>query len=1138
MKYIYKIKTIGLLLLCSFSAFGQEEPKPEEYLPNIIPPSPEAYALGNYGNVPVGLFTGSPGVQIPLLAFNSKNISVPFSLSYSSIGIKVDDVNSRVGLGWNLIGGGVINRVIRDQPDEDSQLVLQEASNNNYLEPTLMQYLKTIGENAEMDSERDLFSYNFNGNSGQFVYDRDGTIISLPQSDFKIEVYLDPLSTDIYNFKITDLQGTIYYFEVKEQTMLRTSGEGHPEPSLSYSAWYLSKIRTIEGREVYINYTNHGEYYISSQSQQMSLSYPSYQYSVGKPYVKAPTISPINSHHMRVIGKKIGSIESNNPNDGKLVFTYQDMIPSSASEPDVVLSEIRKLNKEQVVIDRVNLNYLATTNKRIFLQDVVMFNPEQKYSFEYIQPNSFPSRLDKGRDAWGYYNGVTTNPNLIPEIDGYGLQNINYTHSNFDFNSNYSKIGLLSKVKYPTRGYSVIEYEPNDYHFKGYMRTGNPTCFTKTVTIDSYEDDMSKTESTQIFAHFTHKVTLSGSSSFYNCDSSMDTGANKHKTITSVFCVEDNEAVGLFRYDQFGNYIDIGVSSNLNNGACYFMAEEGKNYIVKLTNSFNCIRGYTSITYYKDDYPRTYQEINIPIAGNRVKSIIDYNNNDMLSNKKRYYYSQLNQLNVSSGVKGFDPHYTNFRKWREIALSEGSGAGTAYREFSDLIVSSSSLSNMYVNGSSVFYPYVTISYGGDNFENGAEEKQFVVNKDYFGKTLYNSDDISGAPFTNFGWNNGFEIETKTFSKKGSSFYLLKKNTNEYFLDETKTKELINFSARKKYDEILEGPAAYTCSSTDVNTRYEIKGCTTNHNHFRLTIGGKCYASGANNVATYLNHACYGLNPGDVITFYNRMDNIDIVEYKNISYRYYLKYAKTTDYFYDTNNALTGTSESIVQSNYDSPNHLQLTTQKVADSNDEEIETKYFYAHEKGNQALIDKNMIGIPLITQSFINNKKLSEKETVYKDWGNGLLAPEVIKASKGDATAEIRVKYNILDNSNGNPLEVQLESGIPITYIWGYNKTQPIAKIENATYAQVQPYEANLQTLSNGTDEGNLIAALDALRTALPNAMITTYTYKPLVGISTVTDSKGNKITYHYDSFNHLEFVKDQDGNNLSKNDYHYKN
>ncbi|KIX19622.1 hypothetical protein SY27_17980, partial [Flavobacterium sp. 316] len=944
-RYTMRITKLLTIVLISALGFGQNDPNPQDYLPNIIPPSPEAYALGNYGNIPVGLFTGSPNVQIPLLEFKTKSITIPFSLSYSSNGIKIDDVNSKVGLGWNLIGGGVINRVIRDQPDEDSQLIIQKASNNNYQEPTLMQYLKTVGENEYMDSERDLFSYNFNGNSGQFVFDKDGSIVHLPQSDLKIEVYSGALASELYNFKITDLQGIIYYFEEKERTRTRTNTPGyHNPPESNYTAWYLNKIKTTDGLEIYINYTSQTDDYISSQSQQLSKSYPSYQYSVGKSYSKGITISPLNSHSITIIGKKIESIQSNNPNDGKLIFTYNNEL-YNVSDPNTVLKEIRRENKSAEIINKVNLNYLGTNTERLFLQEVISNDPNQKYSFEYIQPHLFPSRLSFARDYWGYYNGVTSNTNLIPKIDGYGLQNVNYSHANLELNSTFSKIGLLNKIIYPTKGSTSIHYEQNNYF--GEKRTYPSNLFNYYQTIDSYEGQRNKKVDTQIYSHFIQKVKLIGGSEFYNCQPDLNLGSNKHKTITSVHCVEDNEAVRLFKYDQFGMEIPNGLSADLNNGDAYFIAEKEKNYIITLTNSGTCTRGYTSIQYYKDNYTTSYQ--NIPTGGNRVSVTIDDDNNKPII--KRYYYSKLNELYKSSGVNGLKQHYTDIRTWREPIIGfDGSGSLVGYHEFSDLVVTSSSLRNMYVNGNNIYYPYVTISYGGNNFENGAEEKQFMVNKDYFGKTIYNSDDISGAPFTNFGWNNGFEIESKSYTKKGSNFYLLKKQSNNYFLDETKTVELINFATRKKYDEILEGPAVYTCNSTDVTTRYPIKTCTTNHQHIHYVGTWNCVVPGANNVTSYINHSCYGRNVGDLITYYNRLDNIDIVEYKNISYRYYLKNKTSTDYFYDISNNLVGQVENTIINSHNSPNHLQQTTQTIITSSPEEtLETKYSYAHEQSNQ---------------------------------------------------------------------------------------------------------------------------------------------------------------------------------------------
>ena len=69
------------------------------------------------------------------------------------------------------------------------------------------------------------------------------------------------------------------------------------------------------------------------------------------------------------------------------------------------------------------------------------------------------------------------------------------------------------------------------------------------------------------------------------------------------------------------------------------------------------------------------------------------------------------------------------------------------------------------------------------------------------------------------------------------------------------------------------------------------------------------------------------------------------------------------------------------------------------------------------------------------------------------------------------------------------------------------------------------------------NLRTALNALRTAFPDAMVTTYTYDPLVGITSMTDPKGYTVYYEYDDFNRLQRVKDQDGYIMSENKYYYR-
>src|SRR3954462_958189 len=80
---------------------------------NVIPPSPDVAALNKFLNMPVGYSTGVPDISIPVYTIQSGDLSVPISLSYNASGIKVEEVPTWVGLGWNLNAGGSLSRIVR-----------------------------------------------------------------------------------------------------------------------------------------------------------------------------------------------------------------------------------------------------------------------------------------------------------------------------------------------------------------------------------------------------------------------------------------------------------------------------------------------------------------------------------------------------------------------------------------------------------------------------------------------------------------------------------------------------------------------------------------------------------------------------------------------------------------------------------------------------------------------------------------------------------------------------------------------------------------------------------------------------------------------------------------------------------------
>ena len=63
------------------------------------------------------------------------------------------------------------------------------------------------------------------------------------------------------------------------------------------------------------------------------------------------------------------------------------------------------------------------------------------------------------------------------------------------------------------------------------------------------------------------------------------------------------------------------------------------------------------------------------------------------------------------------------------------------------------------------------------------------------------------------------------------------------------------------------------------------------------------------------------------------------------------------------------------------------------------------------------------------------------------------------------------------------------------------------------------------------------DDLRICPSDAQMTTYTYRPLVGMTSMTDAKGLTTYYGYDGFQRLKTIKDREGNILKNYNYHYK-
>ncbi len=79
--------------------------------------TPDVSAFQKYNLTDINLYNGKIDLSIPIYEINTGGIKVPISITYNSGGIKVDQISSNVGMGWNLNAGGSIIRNIKDLPD-------------------------------------------------------------------------------------------------------------------------------------------------------------------------------------------------------------------------------------------------------------------------------------------------------------------------------------------------------------------------------------------------------------------------------------------------------------------------------------------------------------------------------------------------------------------------------------------------------------------------------------------------------------------------------------------------------------------------------------------------------------------------------------------------------------------------------------------------------------------------------------------------------------------------------------------------------------------------------------------------------------------------------------------------------------
>jgi YD repeat-containing protein len=424
-------------------------------IPRIESPSGDPAALGRYGEYPVNYNTGLTSVSIPIYEITINDFTLPISISYHGSGNKVDDIASVVGLGWVLNAGGCITRTMRSRPDENDAFANNDTYERNYKTVAELELLtedqrrdELFDFNSRADIESDIYSFNFNNYSGQFVYDSNNNLVLLTYDDLEISGGIED------GFVIKTPDGSKYTFFDSERMAVNNA---YPHKS----CWYLNQIITSNSDTIEFEYRIASSLLLGEHRPNFSC----HSNSSNGPWKYYDCYEIWDLKYLYKIKFRGGSINFIDSLDRK------DLRPnrlSSIEVRDFNNQLVKKISLVQGYFVSAGVNPNDKYYNRLKLDslkfyDLITNQATQCYSFNYNNinlppyfeifnstPNSYYSQ-----DFWGYFNNAT-NTHLIPIASP-----CDSVAANRNVNEASMQATILTKIIYPTGGKTEFEYQAN-----------------------------------------------------------------------------------------------------------------------------------------------------------------------------------------------------------------------------------------------------------------------------------------------------------------------------------------------------------------------------------------------------------------------------------------------------------------------------------------------------------------------------------------------------------------------------------------------------------------------------------------------------------------------------------------------------
>ena len=1083
----------------------------------VIPPSPSSAALAKYGDYPVDLSTGVPEISVPLFTIQEGDYNLPLSLSYHAGGIKVDEIGSWVGLGWSLNTGGMVSRTVNGLPDEVNEPGIHEGywSTQTWLDglsgyqenaETFWKY-KRVTE-AKIDTEPDHFSFQVAGFSGSFVLTKDATG-NLKAVQFKKQpVIIQPvlIGNDISAFTITDPKGNIYKFEVPEETEYTFNHQ------LSFkSSWHLSKIEPIGGGAINYSYGTHDVLY--DVNRQRSINYERRNDNLFHEISESSSVQQAAIPQARKVKQITYS-------QGEVYFNWQKRDEKGAKLQSIIVKDLSGNTINNISL-RHN-SFPGSGYRRLRLDEVKIYGNDlkegQNYQFEYYGDH-LPALDSPDRDYMGFYNGAN-NRTAIPRYE-YGYQQ--YIGENADRmpKLSYSLYGTLKSITHPTGGKTLFNFEANKYStFKGKIRLNYDWAYrlehkdeTQSISVvdqswpsqvlifpednPAFREDDIIWEAKQATIEFGTMDNDQGNPSQYN----------KGNPFARIDGTEYSLSLaGTYQYNPQTNY----------HVAYYTSPISGSSFDIRLQTS-GLPGNYIALTLSAEgtvasNYP-LYNDPNIDVGGIRIREIknVDVDEKTISSTTYSYIKDMYSQ--------GITESSASLLQSTEEALSEN---GKAF------VQSYSIKYGCYNDGSApdLGSKLPTTRYTISENPSGISASYPVL--------MYNKVYVKNVDVNNTARSQLAVNEFKLFPETNLS----NNYPNPVFIYNSHLRGIL--TKRSIYKS--------TADNEPELSKVEEYFYSRKANSAELVKAIKI----ANNREYY-----WDFSYQDVCEPYNQYN---AQQFSSLFY-YYMPSFIELDSLVSTEFYHGESMKRAEHYTYDKDYQTLIRKDIVGAEGTVELEYTYPHSYEDSSlpeygfiQEMKNKNMVSYPLETRVYrkfegqrhhiysalqkYQGEKPSEYYLSYETPAAGL-AFRSSEQMEGFDTRYGEAPERAYRYFNGKITEVKTKNAV-VSYFWSYNNQYPIIKLTGVDINTTNSIFNNYSSLRYSLNPTNnqIIQLRADLEAAFPEATISSYTYRPSIGISTITDANGQTIHYTYDSQARLQRVTDHDGNALEYHVYKYFN